>query len=123
MSSIIHSIIETPRALLPSRSPPPRAPSLPLAVPPAEDSLFRSDDKLPGDAFALSTGSIWDIIRSQKDLNLPAHKVGGGGRGGKGGGGGAGISQKDLNLPARKVGGGRAGQEREQEPSLAIAMP
>ena len=65
----------------------PYAPSLPLAVPPAEDSLFRSDDKLPGDAFALSTGSIWDIIRSQKDLNLPAHKVGGEGGEGRGGGG------------------------------------
>jgi hypothetical protein len=32
-------------------------------------------DKLPGDAFALSLHSIWDVIRSQKDLNLPAHKV------------------------------------------------
>ncbi len=41
----------------------------------AEDSLFRHEDKLPGDAFVLSTGSIWEVIRSQKDLNLPAHKV------------------------------------------------
>jgi hypothetical protein len=39
-------------------------------------SLFRSNSgKLPGDAFALSTQSIWEVIRSQKDLNLPAHKI------------------------------------------------
>jgi hypothetical protein len=32
-------------------------------------------DKLPADSFALSSENIWKIIRSQKDLNLPAHKV------------------------------------------------
>ena len=42
----------------------------------AEDTLVRGDEKLPGDAFALSIHNIWDVIRSQKDLNLPAHKVG-----------------------------------------------
>ncbi|GAX72911.1 hypothetical protein CEUSTIGMA_g366.t1 [Chlamydomonas eustigma] len=41
----------------------------------ADDSLYRSGDKLPGDAFTFSAGSIWEVIKSQKDLNLPAHKV------------------------------------------------
>ncbi|CAL8460688.1 g219 [Coccomyxa elongata] len=41
-----------------------------------EDSLVRvSDDKLPGHALALSLQKVWEIIRDQKDLNLPAHKV------------------------------------------------
>lgn len=44
-------------------------------LPTADDSLFRTDNKLPGDALTLSTGSIWEVIRSQKDLNLPAHKA------------------------------------------------
>ncbi|KAG2432901.1 hypothetical protein HXX76_008632 [Chlamydomonas incerta] len=44
-------------------------------APDAEDTLVRGDEKLPGDAFALSIHNIWDVIRSQKDLNLPAHKV------------------------------------------------
>lgn len=37
---------------------------------------MREGDKLPADSLVLSTKNIWDIIRSQKDLNLPAHKVG-----------------------------------------------
>ncbi|GLC63350.1 hypothetical protein PLESTF_000026900 [Pleodorina starrii] len=40
-----------------------------------EDTLIRGDERLPGDSFALSTRNIWDVIRAQKDLNLPAHKV------------------------------------------------
>ena len=32
-------------------------------------------DALPGDAFALSLNKVWEVIKSQKDLNLPAHKV------------------------------------------------
>ncbi|KAG2448827.1 hypothetical protein HYH02_006178 [Chlamydomonas schloesseri] len=44
-------------------------------APDAEDTLICGDEKLPGDAFALSIHNIWDVIRSQKDLNLPAHKV------------------------------------------------
>ncbi|EFJ52341.1 hypothetical protein VOLCADRAFT_79128 [Volvox carteri f. nagariensis] len=43
--------------------------------PDGEESLIRGDEKLPGDAFALSIRNIWDVIRAQKDLNLPAHKV------------------------------------------------
>ncbi len=40
------------------------------------DGLVRaSPDKLPAGALALSTANIWSVIRSQKDLNLPAHKV------------------------------------------------
>ena len=40
------------------------------------DSLVHvSQDALPGDAFALSMNKVWEVIRSQKDLNLPAHKV------------------------------------------------
>ena len=45
---------------------------------PGEETLIRGDEKLPGDAFALSIRNIWEVIRSQKDLNLPAHKVRGG---------------------------------------------
>ena len=41
-----------------------------------EDTLVRlSRDKLPGDALALSLQKVWEVIRDQKDLNLPAHKV------------------------------------------------
>ena len=40
------------------------------------DSLVHvSQDALPGDAFALSLNKVWEVIKSQKDLNLPAHKV------------------------------------------------
>ena len=35
----------------------------------------QEDDKLPGDALALSLSNIWGVIKEQKDLNLPAHKV------------------------------------------------
>ncbi|KXZ47030.1 hypothetical protein GPECTOR_38g267 [Gonium pectorale] len=43
--------------------------------PDGDDSLIHGEEKLPGDAFALSIRNIWEVIRSQKDLNLPAHKV------------------------------------------------
>ncbi len=46
-----------------------------LSGPPDEETLLRGDEKLPGDSFALSIRNIWEVIRSQKDLNLPAHKV------------------------------------------------
>jgi hypothetical protein len=32
-------------------------------------------ERLPADTLALSTSNIWRVIKSQKDLNLPAHKV------------------------------------------------
>ena len=42
----------------------------------ADESLVRqSDDRLPGEVFNMSVRDIWGVIRSQKDLNLPAHKV------------------------------------------------
>lgn len=34
-----------------------------------------ANGRLPADSLVLSTRNIWGIIRSQKDLNLPAHKV------------------------------------------------
>uniref|UniRef100_A0A383VTW4 Protein ROOT HAIR DEFECTIVE 3 homolog n=1 Tax=Tetradesmus obliquus TaxID=3088 RepID=A0A383VTW4_TETOB len=41
-----------------------------------DDSLVRAaNGRLPADSLVLSTRNIWGIIRSQKDLNLPAHKV------------------------------------------------
>ncbi len=41
-----------------------------------EDTLVRtSADKLPAAALALSTKKVWEVIRTQRDLNLPAHKV------------------------------------------------
>jgi hypothetical protein len=39
-------------------------------------SLVRpAEDKLPGHALPLSMQRLWQVIREQKDLNLPAHKV------------------------------------------------
>ena len=47
-----------------------------MGWPVGEDTLVRvSRDKLPGDALALSLQKVWEVIRDQKDLNLPAHKV------------------------------------------------
>ncbi|KAG2501180.1 hypothetical protein HYH03_000995 [Edaphochlamys debaryana] len=43
--------------------------------PDSDETLIRGYEKLPGDSFALSINNIWQVIRSQKDLNLPAHKV------------------------------------------------
>ena len=40
--------------------------------------MRRHPDQLPAGALPLSTANIWSVIRSQKDLNLPAHKVGAG---------------------------------------------
>jgi hypothetical protein len=41
-----------------------------------DNSLVRTGDgRLPADSLVLSTRNIWGIIKSQKDLNLPAHKV------------------------------------------------
>ena len=40
-----------------------------------EDTLVRDVERLPADALVLSTHNIWSIIKLQKDLNLPAHKV------------------------------------------------
>ena len=37
--------------------------------------MRHSPDKLPAAALALSTSKVWEVIRSQRDLNLPAHKV------------------------------------------------
>ena len=34
-----------------------------------------AEDKLPGHALPLSLQRLWQVIREQKDLNLPAHKV------------------------------------------------
>jgi len=34
-----------------------------------------AEARLPADAFAMSAAGIWAVIRAQKDLNLPAHKV------------------------------------------------
>lgn len=45
------------------------------AGPAGDDTLVREGDKLPADSLVLSTKNIWSIIKSQKDLNLPAHKV------------------------------------------------
>lgn len=88
----------------------------------ADDSLIRATDKLPGDALALSMGSIWEVIRSQKDLNLPAHKVGPQGRWGQGSGGwlgrgapvgeearGAGVVDGEVRRKQRGQGRARGG--------------
>ena len=43
---------------------------------PGEDTLLRAGEgKLPGHALALSMARVWEAIREQRDLNLPAHKV------------------------------------------------
>ena len=33
------------------------------------------EGKLPGHTLALSMARVWEAIREQRDLNLPAHKV------------------------------------------------
>lgn len=41
-----------------------------------DESLLRNgSDKLPGQALALSMVKVWDVIKENKDLNLPAHRV------------------------------------------------
>lgn len=41
-----------------------------------DESLIRNTaDKLPGQALALSMVKVWDVIKENKDLNLPAHRV------------------------------------------------
>lgn len=42
--------------------------------------MREAEDKLPGQALPLSMQRLWQVIREQKDLNLPAHKVPPGGR-------------------------------------------
>jgi hypothetical protein len=50
--------------------------SWPASSAAGDDSLVRTGDgRLPADSLVLSTRNIWGIIKSQKDLNLPAHKV------------------------------------------------
>ena len=39
------------------------------------DGYMKTNDKLPGDAFPLSAQKVWEVIKSHKDLDLPAHKV------------------------------------------------
>ncbi|CAD7704286.1 unnamed protein product [Ostreobium quekettii] len=39
------------------------------------DSYVRTGDKLPGDAITMSTQKVWELIRTHKDLDLPAHKI------------------------------------------------
>ena len=41
-----------------------------------DDTLVkRSAGKLPGNVLTISFKKIWEVIKDQKDLNLPAHKV------------------------------------------------
>lgn len=40
-----------------------------------DETLVMPHDTLPADSLPLSLGGIWGVIKSQKDLNLPAHKV------------------------------------------------
>ena len=41
-----------------------------------DESLLRnSPQKLPGQALALSMVKVWEVIKENKDLNLPAHRV------------------------------------------------
>jgi len=40
-----------------------------------EGLLRQSPHKLPGQALALSMDKVWEIVRENKDLNLPAHRV------------------------------------------------
>lgn len=39
------------------------------------ETYVRLDGKLPGDAVPLSASKVWEVIKSHKDLDLPAHKV------------------------------------------------
>lgn len=48
-----------------------------LLVSEAESLVTASTDQLPGSTLALSMSKLWQVIREQRDLNLPAHKVAG----------------------------------------------
>lgn len=37
--------------------------------------MAHSGDRLPGSSLALSMSELWQVIKEQRDLNLPAHKV------------------------------------------------
>eukprot|EP00210_Caulerpa_lentillifera_P002250 g2162.t1 len=40
-----------------------------------ENSFVKLEGRLPGDAVPLSTEKVWEVIKSHKDLDLPAHKI------------------------------------------------
>ena len=40
-----------------------------------EDGLMPSSSAVPGSAFAVSFQKLWETIRANKDLDLPAHQV------------------------------------------------
>lgn len=40
-----------------------------------ESLVVHSGDRLPGSSLALSMSELWQVIKEQRDLNLPAHKV------------------------------------------------
>ncbi|KAK9811028.1 hypothetical protein WJX73_007637 [Symbiochloris irregularis] len=40
-----------------------------------ESLVAHSGDRLPGSSLALSMSELWQVIKEQRDLNLPAHKV------------------------------------------------
>lgn len=42
---------------------------------PDESYIRITDNKLPGHTLALSMAKVWEVVRSHKDLNLPAHRV------------------------------------------------
>lgn len=39
------------------------------------ESFVKLEGRLPGDAVPLSTEKVWEVVKSHKDLDLPAHKV------------------------------------------------
>ena len=43
--------------------------------PASPSSPCSSSDRLPGSALPLSLETMWEVVQSQRDLNLPAHKV------------------------------------------------
>lgn len=47
-----------------------------LGIGAGDESLVRvNETKLPGDVLTMNLKKIWEVIKDQKDLNLPAHKV------------------------------------------------
>ncbi len=71
----MHTLTQPPTPPLhtPSHTLPP---PFPFPNTEADDTLVRvSNDKLPSSTVELNMSKIWEVVRANKDLNLPAHRV------------------------------------------------
>jgi hypothetical protein len=66
--------VRCPRRRAPRACSPRPAPPRPAADD-GDGFLLHSPDKLPGQALALSLSKVWEVVRDNRDLSLPAHRV------------------------------------------------